>query len=100
MTKQSELGIGQSYFSHNTRKMVDYLDYMYDNQFIFNTAKPQEIFSYGTITYPFDIYTWGLTCGLIIGEFMLLLVMQNLWSRVTGKSNPQDYIFEGLLNLC
>ena len=95
MTKQSEVGIGQLYFVDYNYKLVHYLHYMYDQPSLMLTGKLREISSYDTISYPFDIYTWGFTYGLIAVQFVLLLVIQNIWSSATGKSNPKDYIYEG-----
>ena len=95
MTKQSEIGIGQIYFASHNYKLVDYLHFMYDQPYIMISARPREISSYDTISYPFDIYTWGFTFGAILTQFVLLLVIQNLWSKAMGKNNPQDYIYEG-----
>ena len=86
------------YFSPHWNELVDYLHFMHVQPWCVFTAKPRAISSYDTIIYPFDIYTWGFTFGLIATQFALLLMMQNLWSNVIGKSNPQDYIYEGLSN--
>ena len=76
---------------------MDYLQYMYDQPWIMLSAKPREISSYDTISYPFDVYTWGFTYSLIIAQFMLLVVMQNLWSNATGKLKPKDYLYQGFV---
>ena len=78
LTKQSEIGIGQNQLAHHNYQVVEYLHYMYDQPFVLVTGKPREISSYNTISYPFDIYTWVFTFSLIITQFVLLLVMQNL----------------------
>ena len=95
LTKQSEIGIGQIQLVHHNYKFLEYLHYMYEQPYVLVTAKPREISSYNTISYPFDIYTWVFTYSLIITQFVLLLVMQNLWSNALGKNNPQDYIYQG-----
>ena len=59
------------------------------------SQKPREIMSFDTITYPFDNYVWASTLSMIIAQFILLLIIQNVWSIASGKPNPQDYIFQG-----
>ena len=95
MTKQSEAGIGQTVFALYRYKMVDYLQYMYDYPYSMFSQKPREIVSYDTLIYPFDNYVWAFTWCMIISQFVLLLFIQNMWSIASGKSNPQDYIFQG-----
>ena len=97
-TKQSEIGIGQTYFALYIYEMVDYLHFMYEHEYFLASRKPQQIASYDTIVHPFDIYVWGFTFTTIIAQFILLLITQNLWSYATGKPNPQDYIFQGFFS--
>ena len=92
------MGIGQIFVRHYRYKQVDFLPYMYLHQLIITTGQPREIVSYDTIVYPFDIYVWGFAGGLIIVEFILLLVMQNLWSIIVSKQNPRDYFYQGFIN--
>ena len=75
--------------------MVDYLDYMYEQQVWMMSGKPRSMVSYDTIIHPFDYQTWLSTFILIFVEFILLLVMQNIWSYASGKPRPPDYIFQG-----
>ena len=89
------MGIGQPPLRYYRYKIVDYLPYMYEHQFIITSGRPRKIVSYNSIFDPFDAYVWGFSIGLIIAEFILLLVMQNLWSIVSAKPNPHDYIYQG-----
>ena len=75
--------------------MVDYLPYMYANHFILASRRPKPVASYDTIVNPFDLVTWGLTFLIIIMQFILLLLLQNIWSKASGAPNPDDYIYEG-----
>ena len=61
------------------------------------SRKPKEIATYDTIVIPFDKYVWSFTLGCIITQFLLLVMMQNLWSFVTGTNKPHDFVFEGLV---
>ena len=76
--------------------MVDYLDFMYERQVLMMSRRPRPIVSYDTIIHPFDYQTWLFTFTLIIVEFILLLLMQKLWSQVSGKPGPSDHVFQGL----
>ena len=89
------MGIGQPPLKHYRYKIVDYLPYMYEHQFIITSGQPREIVSYNSILDPFDAYVWGFSVSIIIAEFILLIVMQNLWSIVSAKPNPHDYIYQG-----
>ena len=95
-SKKAELGIGQqTAFQENRFKVVDFLPAMYAQENLLASQRPKEIASYDTIVLPFDKYIWFITFSCIFGQFLLLVAMQNLWSYVTGASNPDDYIFEG-----
>ena len=89
------MGIGQPPLRYYRYKIVDYLPYMYEQRYIFASGQPRVIVSYSTILDPFDVYVWGFTVSMIIAEFILLLVMQNLWSILQANPNPRDYIYEG-----
>ena len=71
---------------------------MYDHPYFMVSSRPEQIACYDTIVYPFDFYVWVFTFGIIIAQFILLLIAQNLWSFATGKPNPRDYIFQGFNN--
>ena len=69
---------------------------MYEQRILLMTKKPDEIAAFDTIVYPFDFYIWGFTFSCILVKFILLLVIQNVWHKVTETSNPIDYVYEGL----
>ena len=94
---QSEIGIGQITFTTQRHKIVDYLPYMYAHQWMWLTGRPKPVASYDTIIKPFDYYTWGFTFLTFVIQFSLLLLAQNVWSKVSGIPNPDDYIYEGLM---
>ena len=83
-------------FTDNRHKFVDFLPAMYQSETVMTSQKPREITSYDTIIVPFDKYVWSSTLGCIITKFLLLVIMQYLWSNVTGTSKPNDFVFEGL----
>ena len=94
--KQSELGIGQPALALYRYKLVDYLPIMYQgHEFITGSKKPGEIASYDTIIYPFDTHIWIFTITCMVLEFVNLIIIQNIWSVVSGHANPKDYLFEG-----
>ena len=96
-TKQSELGIGQTGLTYHTFQLVDFLPPMSANAYFISSQKPKEITTYDTITIPFDKYIWCFTFGCIFAQFILLVIMQQLYSHVTGTKNKNDYIYEGKL---
>ena len=59
------------------------------------SRKPKPVASYDTIVNPFDYSTWGFTFVSIVVQFFLLLMVQNVWTKVSGRVNPEDYIYEG-----
>ena len=91
----SELGIGQTDFEDYRFEVVDFLPPMYMHQNLLASQRPKEIASYDTIVIPFENNMWFATFGCILAQFLLLVVMQILWSHVTGTSKPEDFIFEG-----
>ena len=70
---------------------------MYEERWEIVTRRPREIISYDTIVYPLDLLVWVSIFSIIIAEFILLIVMQNLWAIASGKPRPQDYIYQGLM---
>ena len=92
------MGIGQiSLRFQKVVQVVDSLPPMYSYELVLGSQKPKEISAYDTIVIPFDKYIWFFTFGCIITQFLLLVVMQNVWSHVTGTHNPADFLFEGIL---
>ena len=94
-TKQSELGIGQAIFAHYRYKVIDYLPPMYTYEFIMKSKRPDQIATFDTIIYPFDTSIWIFFSVSVIAQFFTLFAMQNVWSYMSGYTNPKDYIFEG-----
>ena len=68
---------------------------MYQVPHILASARPQPIVTYDSIVYPFDIQVWGFTFACIIAQFILLLIMQYVWSKVSGRPNNIEYVYEG-----
>ena len=95
MTKQSEIGMGQTQLALYRYKVVDYLHYMHEYPYVMFSRKPTEIVSYDSIIYPFDTYVWALTWIMITSQFILLVSLQNVWAIASGNTNPRDYIFQG-----
>ena len=94
-SRQSELGIGQIDFEYNRFKHINFLPAMYMDELLFASQRPKEITSYDTIVIPFEKYTWIMTFGCIISQFLLLILMQSIWANMTGETIPEDYIYEG-----
>ena len=95
--KQCELGIGQTYYESYRFKLVDYLPSMYSSDEFLLSQRPKEIISYDTIVIPFDKYVWLFMLGCMCAQFLLLVKMQYLYSSLTGKGSPKDFIYEGTL---
>ena len=76
-------------------KLVDYLPAMFMIEFIMHGKKPGEIVSYNTIIEPFDGYVWLFAIISMLAQFFTLCLMQNIWTKISGITNPKDCIFEG-----
>ena len=76
-------------------KVVDFLPAMYMYEYIMLSKRPDQIASYDTIVYPFDAYIWIFIIISMMAQFLALFVIQNVWSFMSGHSNPKYYIFEG-----
>ena len=68
---------------------------MYAHNWALQSRRPKQVASYDTIVNPFDHFTWGFTFLSIVIQFLLLLLIQNVWSKASGAPNPDDYIYEG-----
>ena len=77
-------------------KVVDFLPAMYMYEYIMKSKKPDEIATYNTIVYPFDAYIWICITSSMVAHFLALFVMQNVWSIISGATNPKDYIFSDM----
>lgn len=95
--KQSEIGIGQTFYTEYRFKLVDFLPHMSATAMFAASQKPKEIVSYLTIITPFDKYVWLFMMGCICAQFLLLVQMQHLYSYMTGTKVPKDFIYEGIL---
>ena len=73
----------------------DSLPWMYMQEFPLRQRKPIQIASFETLTNPFDGYVWAFSIGSTMTIFVVLVVMQNLWSQVSGKANQSGYMFQG-----
>ena len=93
--KQSEMGIGQLAQVDHRFKLVDYLPPMYRDGLFFGSKKPGELTTYDSIVIPFDKYVWAFMFGSVCAQFLLLVLMQQLYSIVTGTRNSIDFIYEG-----
>ena len=93
--KQSELGIGQTALTGYRFQLVDFLPPMATNTWFIATQRPKEIVSFDSIVIPFDKYVWLFTFVCICAQFLLLVIMQRLYSHLTGMKNTTDFIYEG-----
>ena len=94
--KQSELGIGQSGIAFNERRfVVDNLPWMSVYEWPIQNVKPKEIASFGTLVYPVDTYTWALVFGAVAAEFIILIILQLVWSNVAENPTPKDFVYQG-----
>ena len=93
--KQSEIGIGQKGFANMISVKYDALPWMYLHEYPLRQRKPIQIASFETLTNPFDSYVWAFCIGCTITIFVVLVVMQKLWSRASGKASPSGYMFQG-----
>ena len=70
---------------------------MYEQGVSIIVRRPREIISYDTIFYPLDYLVGVSLFSIIVAQFILLIIMQHVWSIASGKPIPQDYIFQGLI---
>ena len=73
----------------------DALPWMYMYEFYLKHRKPAQIASFETLINPFDSYVWAFSIGSTITIFVVLVVMQKLWSNVSGIASPIGYMFQG-----
>ena len=96
MTKRSEIGIGQRDFSGHLNDIVDYVDPMFVNEYVFVTARARETFSYETIIRPYDKYVWAFTLAsttIILATILMLAKFDNFTKRLQDFSGNK--VFEG-----
>ena len=51
---------------------------MYMYEYIFKSKKPDQIATYDTIVYPFDVLTWTFIAICMMMQFLVLFVTQNI----------------------
>ena len=95
--KESELGIFQITFEDYRLMLIDYLPHMYTIEFYLTSKKPRPTTTYDTIVIPFDKYVWTFMIVCILTQFLLLVLMQQLYNNVTGTENQYNlqYLYEG-----
>ena len=82
-------------FASHRLPLVDYLPWMYFYEFVFYSRRPLEISSFRALGYPLDFFTWifSLVCTIVM--FLILIIMQKLWSHESGESYLPEYLFQG-----
>ena len=95
--KESELGIFQITYEDYRLMLIDYLPHMYTIEFYLTSKKPRPTTTYDTIVIPFDKYVWTFMIVCILTQFLLLVLMQQLYNNVTGTENQYNlqYLYEG-----
>ena len=93
--KNCEIGMGQTVFATYRRQIVDYLPWMYFYEFIAHGRKPPEISSFKALVYPLDFFTWILSLLGTIVVFLILIIMQKLWSHASGEPYLPEYLYQG-----
>ena len=65
-------------------------------EFPFSSALPREITTYLTLVRPFDNYIWmmGIVSSTIV--YLVLGIIQKLWSYQSGKPCKMDYFYQGM----
>ena len=90
------MGIGTTAVVFGRRSVVvDYLPWMSVYEWPILTIKPKEIATFGTLSYPVDTLTWIFVVFAMMGEFIILIVMQIVWSSFVGKSTSRDIVYQG-----
>ena len=93
--KNCEIGMAQISFVSYRLQHVDYLPWMYFYEFGLVGRKPLEFSSILALVYPFDISTWILSLLGTIMMFLILFIMQKLWSHASGETYFPEYLFQG-----
>ena len=87
--------MAQTAFASYIYLHVDYLPWMYFYEFVIFGRKPLEISSFMALVYPLDHYTWILSLLGTIVVFLILTIMQKLWSDVSGEAYFPEYLYQG-----
>ena len=85
----------QASFASYRHLYVDYLPYMYFYEFVIMGRKPLEISSFNALAYPLDLLTWILSLLGTIVMFLILTIMQKLWSHASGEAYFPEYLYQG-----
>ena len=98
-TKESEIGIGFTVVTLFRYKFIEYLPWMNFYNFEVQSKRPEEIVSYDALIYPFDKYTWYLTCVSTLVVFLVLITTQKCWGHASGNRLPIGWVFKGDITL-
>ncbi len=88
-TRRNELGVGQAAILTHRHRHVDFLAYMYENQFLMATAKPKPVKTYDTLLFPFDWFIWGLVAAVTVAQIVALVIVDG----VAGGASTSDCVF-------
>ena len=87
--------MAQLSFASHRYQHVDYLPWMYFYDIVILGRKPLEISSFMALVYPLDFFTWILSLLGTIVVFLILIIMQKLWSHASGETYHLDYLYQG-----
>ena len=87
--------MAQAVISSQRFQHVDYLPWMYFHEYVIIGRKPLEISSFMALVYPLDPLTWILSLLGTILMFVILLIMQKLWSHASGEAYLSEYLYQG-----
>ena len=54
-----------------------------------------EISSFMALVYPLDLFTWIFSLLSTIVMFLILIIMQKLWSHESGEAYLPEYLYQG-----
>ena len=87
--------MAQTSFSSYRHEHVDYLAWMYFYEWVIMGRKPLEISSFMALVYPLDFLTWVFSLLGTVVIFLILIIMQKLWSHESGEMYLSDYLYQG-----
>ena len=94
--KNCEIGMAQIGFAlGHYHQHVQNLPWMYFYELMIAVRKPLETSSFMALVYPFDSFTWALSSLGTIAVFLILIIMQKLWSHASGETYLPDYLYQG-----
>ena len=82
-------------FTSHKNQYVDYLPWMYFHEFVIVGRKPLEISSFMALVYPLDFFTWIFSLLGTIVMFIILTIIQKLWSHESGEAYLPEYLYQG-----